>query len=108
MIAFLDVQQDDADKAAENAEYIKTLEAVKAAAHDKGRAHHIMWANAHTQEALRRSFDLSDQLPGALLLAPRKNRFRPFLGAFDERSLTEFLNETKARTFSYTHKPTIA
>lgn len=99
LIAFLDPQPEAESERAASIEILKTL---KLKAFENGQSFHFMWVDGIKQESLRRAFDISDQLPGAVLISPGKGRFRPFLGGFDEEGLASFLQETvsgKGRTF---------
>jgi hypothetical protein len=62
-------------------------------------------------EGVKQDFGVPDGLPGMLVIHPKKKVYRTFLGAFDEKPLFTFIDETSrglARGVRYEFEPSFA
>jgi protein disulfide-isomerase A6 len=83
-IALLDlVNTDDADRK----KYISRLESLGQKFKGKVR---ILWMDGPSQPTLTRALDTTSVYPTLVVLNPKKLRYTPFFGAFEEEAISEF------------------
>ncbi|KAF9963191.1 protein disulfide isomerase (PDI) protein [Mortierella alpina] len=106
VIAFLVVEPEFEESVKMHEHNLDILRQVKKAAFEANKPQHFMWMNAldSNVKALRDQFQISDDVPGLLLIHPTKKAFVPFIGRFDVEGIKEWLSDTstgRARAFAY-------
>jgi len=111
LLSFLVLEPDFEESVKEHQAQLEILKAVKKGAHDKSLSFRVLWIDALAERKLMDKFMLSDQVPSLLIISPTKKVYRPFTGAFEEKSVLEFLTETtkgKGRHFKFEFEPTLS
>jgi hypothetical protein len=76
---------------------LEILSKLKKKYHDKKSAYTFVWLNALEKgKTLQKRFDTSDIYPGLLAINKKKSVFRIYRGAFDDASISQFLDDMKA------------
>ncbi|KAG0329481.1 protein disulfide isomerase (PDI) protein [Dissophora globulifera] len=106
VIAFLVVEPEFPESVQMHEENLATLRQVKKAAHDSGKALHVIWMDALDKRVVdfMNNFQLSSDIPGLLLLSPGKKAFAPFVGRFDVEGIQEWVSDSsfgRGRVFPY-------
>jgi len=73
------------------------LEILQALVDKYQNAFRIMWADGPNNMAMMETYRLLSGFPATLLLNHKKKMFTPFIGAFDESSLSSFLDRLRSR-----------
>ncbi|KAF9898289.1 protein disulfide isomerase (PDI) protein [Lobosporangium transversale] len=107
LIAFLIVEPEFPESVQMHEENLELLRTVKKTAHDTGKPLHVMWMDALDKRVVdfKDKFQVSSDIPGLLLLNPRKKAFAPFVGQFDVHGIQGWISDTskgRARAFPYT------
>jgi protein disulfide-isomerase A6 len=84
-IAVLDIENSDE---ADHTKYITLLKKIGEAQKGKFR---VMYLDGPAQTNFTKELNTPQQYPNLLVLNPRKQGYAPFMGAFDEEAITEFL-----------------
>ncbi|KAG0230845.1 protein disulfide isomerase (PDI) protein [Actinomortierella wolfii] len=114
LVAFMIVEEEFEESVQQHEQNLAVLEQVKKAIYDKqeengGRVVHFMWMDAlkSNVQRLRDSFQISSDIPGLMLVHPRRKAYMPFVGAFDVGGVTKWLNEAasaRAHAYPYSHE----
>ncbi|KAF9978738.1 protein disulfide isomerase (PDI) protein [Actinomortierella ambigua] len=114
VLAFMVVEEEFPESVEQHAENLAILERVKAAVHEKEKQGtrapvHFVWLDALKKDVqqLRDRFQLSTDVPGLMLVHPKRKAFMPFVGAFDFDGVMEWLQEAgsqRAHAYAYTHE----
>jgi protein disulfide-isomerase A6 len=111
LLSFMVLEPDFEESVKEHKAQLEVLKAVKKTIHDKTLGFRVFWLDALTERKLMDKFMLSDQVPSLLIISPSKKIYRPFTGAFEEKSIIDFLNETskgKGRHFKFDFEPILS
>lgn len=106
VVAFLVVEPEFEESVKMHEHNLDILRQAKKAAFEANKPQHLMWMNAldSNVKALRDQFQISDIVPGLLLIHPTKKAFVPFIGRFDVEGIKEWLSDVttgRARAFAY-------
>ncbi|KAG0261597.1 hypothetical protein DFQ27_002891 [Actinomortierella ambigua] len=114
LLALMVVEEEFPESVEQHTANLAVLERVKAAMHEKEQKGtrapvHIVWLDALNKDVqrLRDQFQLSSDVPGLMLVHPRRKAFVPFVGAFDFEGVMEWLQEAgsqRAHAIAYSHE----
>ncbi|GJJ76928.1 protein disulfide-isomerase A6 [Entomortierella parvispora] len=114
LIAFLVHEEEFEESTAAHEQNMKTLQQVKKATHDAGKAIHVIWMDALDKSVVKfmNQFQISSDIPGLLLINPGKKAFVPFVGyGFDVEGIQSWLADSTTkpkRAFPYSFEPHLA
>jgi protein disulfide-isomerase A6 len=105
-IAFLIVEPEYEESLKLHEENLETLRQVKKKAHEAGKGLDVMWMDALDKRvvALKEQFQVSEDIPGLLLINPGKKAYVPFIGTFDVQGIEGWLSDAssgRARALAY-------
>ncbi|KAF9082209.1 protein disulfide isomerase (PDI) protein [Mortierella sp. AD031] len=111
-IAFLIVEPEYPESVQLHEENLETLRQVKKKAHEAGKGLDVMWMDALDKRvvALKDQFQVSEDIPGLLLINPGKKAYVPFIGRFDVQGIEEWLSDSasgRARALAYKFEATL-
>jgi len=114
LVAFLVHEPEYEESTIAHEENMKTLELIKKATHDAGKAIHVIWMDALDKSVVKfmNQFQISSDIPGLLLINPGKKAFVPFVGyGFDVEGIQSWLSDSTTkpnRAFPYTFDPSLS
>lgn len=105
-IAFLIVEPEYEESVKLHEENLETLRQVKKKAHEAGKGLDVMWMDALDKRvvALKEQFQVSEDIPGLLLINPGKKAYVPFIGTFDVQGIEGWLSDAsngRARALAF-------
>ncbi|KAK3813720.1 MAG: hypothetical protein JOS17DRAFT_761398 [Linnemannia elongata] len=111
-IAFLIVEPEFEESVKIHEENLETLRQVKKKAHEAGKGLDVMWMDALDKRvvALKEQFQVSEDIPGLLLINPGKKAYVPFIGTFDVQGIEGWLSDAsngRARAVAYKFEATL-
>ncbi|KAF9907231.1 protein disulfide isomerase (PDI) protein [Linnemannia zychae] len=112
VIAFLIVEPEYEESVKMHEENLETLRQVKKKAHEAGKGLDILWMDALDKRVvtLKEQFQVSQDIPGLLLINPGKKAYVPFIGRFDVEGIEEWLSDAsngRARAVAYKFEATL-
>ncbi|KAJ3167779.1 protein disulfide isomerase (PDI) protein [Irineochytrium annulatum] len=111
VIALLTLEPDFEESVAAHKADFDVVTKLKKKYYDKKSPFNFTWLNVieHGKELIRQ-FDISDIYPGFIAINAKKNVYRIHRGAFDEASISSFLDDMKlgkGRNLKFTFTPTL-